>query len=168
MKKRETPYRGFLYAGLMIDAAGNPKVLEFNCRLGDPEAQALLFRLESDLVSLILEALLGRLDRAALVWSSGYSACVVLASRGYPEAYEKGKLIAGLPSETASAKVFHAGTIVKDGHYYTSGGRVLGVTAKGETLRAALDAAYRFLAPISWDGMNYRRDIGKRGLQRLM
>lgn len=164
MKARGTPYRGFLYAGLMIDAAGKAKVLEFNCRLGDPETQPLLFRLESDLVAVILTALEGKLDACTLSWTPGYSACVVLAAEGYPDTTKKGSVITGIPAATATTKVFHAGTVKKDGKILTNGGRVLGVTAKAPTLQNALHSAYRIVDQISWPGLQFRRDIGQRGL----
>lgn len=161
------PYCGFLYAGLMIDENRNPKVLEFNCRLGDPEAEPLLFRLESDLVSVILSALDGKLAQVALQWTAGYSACVVLAAKGYPGAYEKGKEISGIPEDRDWGKVFHAGTILKNGKFYTHGGRVLAVTAKGPSLPMALSRAYEMVQSIHWEGMHYRSDIGAKGLKKL-
>ncbi len=166
MAEAGTPYRGFLYAGIMVDLTGAPKVLEFNCRLGDPEAQALLFRLESDLVSVILEALSGELRGATLEWAPGAAACVVLAAEEYPAAVKKGQPISGIPPESDSLKVFHAGTRREGDGFVSSGGRVLGVTAKGVDLRNALARAYRAISEISWNGMQYRRDIGEKGLRR--
>ena len=165
MQARGTPYRGFLYAGIMIDASNNLNVLEFNCRLGDPETQPLLFRLESDLVPLIEAAIDGKLAGQTLCWTPGYSVCVVMAAKGYPGAYKKGGILAGLPAETPTCKVFHAGTTKDGDSLRTSGGRVLGVTAKGATLRQALDVAYAAVATIDSDDLIWRTDIGHRALK---
>ena len=168
MAEAGTPYRGFLYVGLMIDLTGAPKVLEFNCRLGDPEAEALLFRLESDLISVLLEALSGELRGCILTWTPGASACVVLAAEGYPGAVKNGQVISGIPPESDFLKVFHSGTQKNDHALVAAGGRVLSVTAKGADLQNTLARTYRAISEISWDGMQYRRDIGKRGLARMV
>ena len=161
-----TGFTGFLYAGLMMTAAG-PRVLEFNVRLGDPETQPLMHRMASDFVPALAAAAEGRLAGARLEWRRGPSVCVVLASGGYPGAYETGKAIRGVEAaEACGATVFHAGTRVGAQGLETAGGRVLGVTAGGETLRAAIDGAYRAVGEIEFPGMHYRRDIGGKGLRR--
>jgi phosphoribosylamine--glycine ligase len=161
------PYCGFLYAGLMIKD-GLPRVLEFNARMGDPEAQPLLFRMDSDPVPLFLAALEGKLRGASIQWSPDASVCVVMASGGYPGSYEKGKPIFGIPEAEVlqGVKVFHAGTGVSDGQLVTTGGRVLGVTAKAPGIGAAIDRAYEAVAKIHWDHAHYRTDIGKKALNR--
>jgi phosphoribosylamine--glycine ligase len=160
-------YRGFLYAGLMIDAAGQPRVIEFNCRLGDPETQPILFRLRSDLVDVCSSAFDGTLGDKPLEWDSRATVGVVMASRGYPDAYEKGKPITGLERVTRSdVKVFHAGTRMEDGRIVTDGGRVLCVVGAGSSVRAARDAAYAGVREIGWDGAFYRQDIGRRAIER--
>jgi len=167
MSDEGRPYRGILYFGLMLTEHG-PKVLEFNARMGDPETQPVLFRLQSDLVE-VFEAILDRrLDRIDLQWDPDCSVCVVLASGGYPGDFVKGKVISGLAeAETlANVKVFHAGTELKDGHWTTSGGRVLGVTAKAASLQSAMDLAYAAAGRIHFDAMHYRRDIGRKGLKK--
>jgi len=155
------PYQGFLYIGLMLTPSG-PKVLEFNCRLGDPETQAIVARMDFDLAEVLADVAAGRLDPAKLRWKSGASACVVLASGGYPGKYETGKRIEGLTaiSENSGVKVLHAGTRKLNDSIVTSGGRVLGVTATGATLAAALHAAYQAAGKIRFEGMHYRKDIG--------
>jgi phosphoribosylamine--glycine ligase len=159
-------FTGFLYAGLMMTADG-PKVLEFNVRLGDPETQPLMHRMESDFVPALVAASEGKLAGQKLAWRAGPSVCVVLASAGYPGAYETGKEIRGLQmAEANGATVFHAGTRVAHGRLETSGGRVLGVTASGADLPAAIAAAYEGVRHVEFEGMQYRRDIGKRGLAR--
>lgn len=158
------PYRGVIYAGLMLTKAG-PKVLEFNCRFGDPEAQPVLMRLESDLVEIMQAVIEGRLAEQDIKWSDRASVCVVLASGGYPGGYEKGKVITGL-DKVDEGFVFHAGTKYLDGKIVTSGGRVLGVAATGDTIKDAIDAAYRQVEKISFEGMQYRRDIGQKALKR--
>jgi phosphoribosylamine--glycine ligase len=164
--RRELPYQGFLYFGLMMTPEG-PYVLEFNVRLGDPETQPLLYSLETDLAPLLEAAAHGRLRDAMVEWSPHPAVCVVAASAGYPGAYETGKEIFGIDeAEALGVKVFHAGTKFSEGRLVTSGGRVLGVTAKGEDLRAAIDNAYAALAEIEFEGMHYRRDIGEKGLAR--
>jgi len=161
-----TRFTGFLYAGLMMTADG-PKVLEFNVRLGDPETQPLMHRLQSDFVPALVAAADGRLGNTKLEWRTGPSVCVVLASGGYPGGYETGKAIHGLDAaEATGATVFQAGTRMGAQGLETSGGRVLGVTASGEDLQAAIDGAYRAVKEIHFDGMHYRRDIGHKGLER--
>ena len=160
------PFCGFLYCGLMITSEG-PKVLEFNVRMGDPETQPLMHRLEGDFAGLLASAARGSLDASLVHWSKGPTACVVLASEGYPGSYPKDHRITGIPeAETLGAKVFHAGTRLQSGHYATSGGRVLGVTAGGATLAQALDTAYNAIEKIHFDGMRFRTDIGEKGLAR--
>lgn len=157
------PFRGVLFIGLMLTGDG-PRVLEYNVRFGDPETQAILVRLESDLVSIFEAVARGRLNGASVRWSSDASACVVLAARGYPARPETGALIVGLEraAEREGVEVFHAGTAMDEaGRWVTAGGRVLGVTAKDETLEGALRRCYDAIADIQWDGMHYRRDIGK-------
>jgi phosphoribosylamine--glycine ligase len=160
------PYVGFLYAGLMIDAGGNPKTLEFNCRLGDPETQPILMRLKSDLLELIEQALAGSLDREEAQWDRRCALGVVLAAAGYPDEPRKGDRIQGIPAPTADCRVFHAGTQLKDGVLVTNGGRVLCVTALGDSLRIARSRAYEAIERIRYDGMQYRRDIGHRALKK--
>ncbi len=159
-------YTGFLYAGLMIDVEGRPRVIEYNCRFGDPETQPIMMRLQSDLVELCLLALDGKLDTATAQWDERKSVGVVMAARGYPESYGKGKVIEGLPDESDLVKVFHAGTQYGEGVVKTSGGRVLCVTALGETVSAAQEQAYDAVRRISWDEEYYRHDIGYRAIAR--
>lgn len=160
--REDIPYRGVLYAGLMLTPAG-PKVLEFNCRFGDPETQALLIRLRSDLLAVADTALNGRLDEVELSWDERPSACVVMAASGYPDKVETGDVIEGLPGEDSltDAAVFHAGTRTEVGRIVTNGGRVLGVTALGENLAAASDRAYEIVDRIRYRGAVVRRDIGR-------
>ena len=159
-------FTGFLYAGLMMTADG-PKVLEFNVRLGDPETQPLMHRMESDFVPALVAASEGKLAGQKLAWHAGPSVCVVLASAGYPGAYETGKEIRGIEmAEVGGATVFHAGTRLLHGRLETSGGRVLGVTASGADLPAAIAAAYEGVRHIEFEGMHYRRDIASKGLKR--
>jgi phosphoribosylamine--glycine ligase len=156
------PYQGFLYVGLMLTKDG-PKVLEFNCRLGDPEAQAIIARMDFDLARVLNDVAEGKLDPEKLRWKKGASVCVVLASGGYPGKFEVGKKIDGLTSMSSQIGVcvFHAGTRRQsDGTFVTTGGRVLGVTAAADSLKAALAAAYQTAGKIRFDGMHYRRDIG--------
>ena len=161
------PYTGFLYAGLMISADGTPKVIEYNCRFGDPETQPIMLRLKSDLVAHCLAALEGRLDSEVASWDPRRSVGVVLAAAGYPGSYPKGDVIAGLPEhEAEGSKVFHAGTAEKDGQVVTAGGRVLCATALGESVAQAQAAAYALAKQISWNGMFYRHDIGYRAIAR--
>ncbi|MGQ0659217.1 MAG: phosphoribosylamine--glycine ligase [Chromatiales bacterium] len=160
-------YRGFLYAGVMITADGAPKVLEFNCRFGDPETQPILMRLRSDLVSLCEAALSGTLTAVSAQWDPRVALGVVLAAAGYPGAVKKGDVIAGLDGDARAAlKVFHAGTMRTGNAVVTAGGRVLCVCALGATVREARRLAYAEAAKISWPGMQYRRDIGYRALAR--
>jgi phosphoribosylamine--glycine ligase len=157
-------FTGFLYAGLMMTAAG-PKVLEFNVRLGDPETQPLMHRMASDFVPALMAAASGELAGVKLEWRSGPSVCVVLASGGYPGAYEAGKAIRGIEAaEATGATVFHAGTRMGAAGLETAGGRVLGVTAAGQDLAGAIDGAYQAARHIRFNGMHYRQDIGRRGL----
>ena len=162
------PYAGFLYAGVMIDAAGNPKVLEFNCRLGDPETQPIVVRLKSDLIDLIEHAVNGTLDRAEAEWDRRAALGVVLAARGYPESPRAGDIIEGLDGVTANSHpdcmVFHAGTAQEEGKVVVAGGRVLCVTALGDSVKQAQRAAYAAVAEIRFAGMQYRSDIGHRAL----
>jgi phosphoribosylamine--glycine ligase len=160
------PYTGFLYAGLMIAADGTPKVLEYNCRFGDPETQPIMMRLKSDLVSLCNAALDGTLDTISTEWDPRPSLGVVLAAGGYPGSYNKGDIITGLPVETPDSKVFHAGTTEKDGHIVTNGGRVLCAVALGDTVAEAQKQAYQLVDQIHWKGMYCRRDIGYRAITR--
>ncbi|SHF94385.1 phosphoribosylamine--glycine ligase [Vibrio gazogenes] len=161
------PYTGFLYAGLMIDSQGNPKVIEYNCRFGDPETQPIMMRLQSDLVELCQTAIAGKLDQAESKWDPRASIGIVLAAGGYPGNYNKGDVISGLPqADTEGEKVFHAGTGEKDGHVVTSGGRVLCATALGNTVSEAQQRAYALAKQIQWDGVFYRSDIGYRAIAR--
>lgn len=161
-------YTGFLYAGLMISEDGTPKVLEYNCRFGDPETQPIMMRLESDLVELCQQALEGKLDQAEAKWSEKASLGVVLAAGGYPEEYQKGDLIFGLPEvDQADTKVFHAGTKTDDaGHVVTNGGRVLCAVALGDTVAEAQTKAYELCQQINWQHVYYRKDIGYRAVAR--
>ena len=166
MAAEGAPFSGVLYCGLMMTARG-PQVLEFNARFGDPETQAILVRLESDLVDALEACIDGRLAETSLRWSAGASACVVASSGGYPGSYKTALPIAGLAAaaQVPGVEVFHAGTALKDGQILTAGGRVLGVTAAADSLRQALDRAYQAMAEISFEGMYYRRDIGHRALK---
>lgn len=166
MAEEETPFVGVLYCGLMMTAKG-PQVLEFNARFGDPETQAILMRLESDLVEAMEACVDGRLSETELRWSQGASACVIASSAGYPGAYKTGFPITGLDAAARmpGVEVFHSGTALKDGQVVTSGGRVLGVTAVGDDLMQALGRAYEAMGEIHFDGMYYRRDIGHRALK---
>jgi phosphoribosylamine--glycine ligase len=157
-------YTGFLYAGLMIDRDGRPRTLEFNCRLGDPETQPILMRLKSDLVGLLEHAIDGTLDQAQVLWDRRPALGVVVAAHGYPDQPRTGDAIGGLPDETEETVVFHAGTRHDNGHLYTSGGRVLCVTALGENLRTARRRAYEAVARVQIDGAQFRQDIGLRAL----
>ena len=161
-------YTGFLYAGLMIDESGNPSVLEFNCRLGDPETQPILFRLQSDLLDLIVAALDGKLESATASWDTRSALGVVVAADGYPGAYSKGQEIAGLDAlDTENVKVFHAGTALdENGKLIANGGRVLCVTASAENVSRAQAKAYQAVAQISMQNMHYRTDIGSKALNR--
>ena len=162
MAEEGHPYSGFLYAGLMIDGAGKPRVLEFNCRLGDPETQPILLRLKSDLFGLIQSAVDGRLDRATAEWDRRPALGVVLAAAGYPDSPKKGDAISGLPGAGDDFRVFHAGTALKEGTLVTNGGRVLCVTTLGDSIGMARKRAYEIVDGIRFEGMQYRRDIGHR------
>ncbi|MEO5341929.1 MAG: phosphoribosylamine--glycine ligase [Gammaproteobacteria bacterium SHHR-1] len=161
------PYTGFLYAGLMLDAEGAPRVIEYNCRFGDPETQPILMRLQSDLVAHCLAALKGELDLEHSLWDQRAALGVVLAAGGYPGSYAKGEPISGLDgADSADAKVFHAGTALQDGQVITSGGRVLCATALGDSVAQAQARAYALAAEIHWNGCFYRHDIGYRAIAR--
>jgi phosphoribosylamine--glycine ligase len=161
------PYVGFLYAGLMIQKDGTPKVLEYNCRFGDPETQPILLRLKSDLVELCLAALDERLHQVRAEWDPRPALGVVMAAGGYPEQYKKGEVISGLPeNETETVKVFHAGTRLEGGQVLTNGGRVLCVTALGESVSLAQQRAYETVQTIQWNGVYFRTDIGYRAVAR--
>ncbi|MCA3070929.1 MAG: phosphoribosylamine--glycine ligase [Rhodocyclaceae bacterium] len=160
------PFSGFLYAGLMIGADGSPQVLEFNCRLGDPETQPILMRLKTDLVDLIELALAGRLDQAEPEWDRRVAVGVVMAAAGYPESPRAGDAITGLPAPQADCRVFHAGTALSGDAVVTSGGRVLCVTALGDNIRAAQGRAYEAVERIRFAGAQFRRDIGHRAAGR--
>ena len=164
MKNEGITYTGFLYAGLMIDKAGNMKVLEFNCRLGDPETQPIMMRLKSDLATLLDHAVDGTLDQIEADWDGRVAVGVVLAAAGYPDAPRKGDVIHGLPANSSDRVVFHAGTTLRDHDVLTSGGRVLCVTALGDNMKLAQQRAYAFAAGIQFDGMQLRHDIGHRAL----
>ncbi|WP_429155098.1 phosphoribosylamine--glycine ligase [Aeromonas media] len=160
-------YTGFLYAGLMIDAEGNPKVIEFNCRFGDPETQPIMLRMRSDLVELCLAACAGKLDQVEAIYDPRVAIGVVLAAGGYPGDYQQGKPISGLPVEEASGeKVFHAGSQLAGDTIVTAGGRVLCATALGHTVAEAQQRAYQLAGRIQWDGVFYRKDIGWRAIER--
>ncbi|MEC3766813.1 MULTISPECIES: phosphoribosylamine--glycine ligase [Cupriavidus] len=166
MEKDGIPYTGFLYAGLMIDQDGNPKTLEFNCRMGDPETQPILARLKTDLVDVMEAAVSGKLDSIELDWDRRTALGVVMAAHGYPDAPRKGDAITGIPAETDDSVTFHAGTTLKDGTLLTSGGRVLCVVGLADTVKAAQRAAYAAVEQIRFDGMQYRTDIGYRAIKR--
>ena len=167
MAAEGNPYTGFLYAGLMITEDGTPKVIEYNCRFGDPETQPIMMRLKSDLVALCSAALDGKLDTVSTEWDERAAMGVVLAALGYPGSYAKGDAIEGLDgADSDDAKVFHAGTAEKDGKVVTAGGRVLCATALGNSVREAQQKAYALADKISWSGMFMRRDIGYRAIAR--
>lgn len=168
MAKDGLPYTGFLYAGLMIDKDGAPKVLEFNCRFGDPETQPIMMRLQSDLVQHCLDAIDGKLDQAQPQWDERAALGVVMAAGGYPDNYPKGDVIQGIDdANTDDIKVFHAGTASNDhGEVITAGGRVLCVTALGENVTAAQKRAYEGVAKVNWDKVYFRTDIGHRAVSR--
>ncbi len=166
MEKDGIPFTGFLYAGLMIDANGQPKTLEFNTRMGDPETQPIMMRLKSDLVDVMLAAVDGKLDQVELEWDRRTALGVVMAAAGYPEAPRKGDVITGLPAEADDAMVFHAGTQLNDaGQPVTSGGRVLCVTVLADSVRQAQQRVYDVTRGIHFDGMQFRRDIGYRAIK---
>ena len=167
MKAEGAEFKGVLYCGLMMTARG-PMVLEFNCRFGDPETQPILMRLESDLVDALEASIAGRVSEGDFTWSADASVCVVMASGGYPGTFEVGKKITGLDEAAAveGVKVFHAGTSKRDGEFYTAGGRVLGVSARGADLGTAVSRAYEGCEMIRFDGAHYRRDIAARALKK--
>ena len=166
MAKDGIPYTGFLYAGLMIDAEGNPKTLEFNCRMGDPETQPIMARLKTDLVSVMEHAVAGTLDEIELDWDRRTALGVVMAASGYPDAPRKNDVITGIPEETEHSITFHAGTSLDNKALTTQGGRVLCVVGLGDSVRVAQKHAYEALDQIQFDGMQFRRDIGWRALKR--
>ena len=166
MEKDGIPFTGFLYAGLMIDGNGHPKTLEFNTRMGDPETQPIMMRLKSDLLEVLLHATDGTLDQVELQWDRRVALGVVMAAEGYPLNPRKGDVITGLPAETEDAIVFQAGTVEKEGQLLTNGGRVLCVTALGESARTAQQRAYQALNGIQFAGMQFRQDIGYRAIKR--
>lgn len=165
MEKDGIPYTGFLYAGLMIDAQGRPKTLEFNCRMGDPETQPIMMRLKSDLSDVLAAAVDGKLDQVELQWDRRTALGVVMAAHGYPMTPRKGDVITGLPAEADDAVVFHAGTELNDGEVRVTGGRVLCVTALADSVKLAQQRAYEVAAGIHFDGAQYRRDIGHRAVK---
>ena len=167
MAKDGIPYTGFLYAGLMIDAEGNPKTLEFNCRMGDPETQPIMVRLKTDLVKVMEHAVEGTLDQIELEWDRRTALGVVMAAANYPESPRKGDVIKGIPAETDDSVTFHAGSVLENDQLKTAGGRVLCVVGLGGTVRVAHKAAYEALDKIHFDGMQFRRDIGWRAMRRL-
>ena len=160
------PYTGFLYAGLMIDKQGAPRVVEFNCRLGDPETQPILMRLKSDFLAIVDHAIDGTLDKAKAEWDRRAALGVVVAAAGYPGEPRKGDAIESLPEDAPDMHVFHAGTAQKDGKVVTSGGRVLCVTALGDKVKMAAERAYQAVAQVRFEGMQYRKDIGHRAFNR--
>jgi phosphoribosylamine--glycine ligase len=166
MAKEGEPYTGFLYAGLMIDAQGNPKTLEFNCRMGDPETQPIMARLKTDLVTVIEHAVNGTLKDIELDWDRRTALGVVLAAAGYPDAPRKGDVISGIPEESEDSVTFHAGTIIDNGALKTAGGRVLCVVGLGDSVRVAQKHAYETVEKVRFDGMQFRHDIGWRALKR--
>jgi phosphoribosylamine--glycine ligase len=160
------PYTGFLYAGLMIDGEGAPRVVEFNCRMGDPETQPIFMRLKTDFLDLVDHAIDARLDKIEAQWDRRAALGVVLAAAGYPDAPKKGDAIRGLPKNGDDFHVFHAGTTEKNGNVVTNGGRVLCVTALGDKVKIAAERAYEVVDRIRFDGMQFRKDIGHRALHR--
>ncbi len=166
MAKDGVPYTGFLYAGLMIDAQGQPRTVEFNCRLGDPEAQVILMRLKSDLFELLMHATDGTLDQVQPVWDRRVALGVVMAAQGYPSAPRKGDVITGLPAAAPDLHVFHAGTAMEDSRTVTSGGRVLCATALADSVRLAQQRALEAVRQIHFDGAQWRNDIGHRAIKR--
>jgi phosphoribosylamine--glycine ligase len=166
MAKDGMPFTGFLYAGLMIDTQGNPRTVEFNCRMGDPETQPIMMRLESDLAELLLRATDGTLDKIDLQWDRRVALGVVMAAAGYPLNPRRGDVVTGLPEESADTMVFHAGTALKDESLVTAGGRVLCVTTLGDSVKLAQQRAHDVMRGIHFDGAQYRRDIGHRAIRR--
>ena len=165
MEKDGIPYTGFLYAGLMIDADGNPKTLEFNCRMGDPETQPIMARMKTDLYDVLDRAIDGKLDGMELEWDRRTALGVVMAAHNYPDTPRKGDVITGIPKETEDSVTFHAGTTLQDGVLTTSGGRVLCVVGLADTVKAAQRAAYNAIEQIQFDGAQYRTDIGHRAIR---
>ena len=165
MEKDGIPYTGFLYAGLMIDEKGQPKTLEFNCRMGDPETQPIMMRLKSDLLDVMLAATSEKLDTVELEWDRRVALGVVMAAAGYPANPRKGDVITGLPKDELDAMVFHAGTTAKEGETLSSGGRVLCVTVLADSVKQAQQKAYEVAKGIHFDGQQYRRDIGFRAIK---
>jgi phosphoribosylamine--glycine ligase len=165
MTKDGIPFTGFLYAGLMIDDKGNPKTLEFNCRMGDPETQPIMARLKTDLLSVMENAVNGTLDAVELEWDRRTAVGVVMAAAGYPDAPVKGAVIEGIPAETPESVTFHAGTTLVDGKLVVNGGRVLCVVGLADSVKLAQRQAYDTLDQIHFDGAQCRRDIGWRGLK---
>jgi phosphoribosylamine---glycine ligase len=166
MARDGIPFTGFLYAGLMIDAKGNPKTLEFNCRMGDPETQPIMARLKTDLLTVMEHAVTGALDSIELEWDRRTALGVVMAAAGYPDTPRKGDAISGIPAETPDCVTFHAGTILKENQLITSGGRVLCVVGLGDSVRMAQRQAYAVVDQIRFDGAQFRKDIGWRALKR--
>jgi phosphoribosylamine--glycine ligase len=167
MREDGAEYRGILYCGLMMTARG-PMVLEFNCRFGDPETQPILMRLESDLLGAFIASIEGRVSDGDFKWSQDAAVCVVLAAAGYPGAYETGKQIFGLEEAAAmeNVAIFHGDTMRKNGAYYTAGGRVLNVCARGADVNTAVERAYAACQKICFEGMHYRHDIAARAMKR--
>jgi phosphoribosylamine--glycine ligase len=165
MAREGRTYRGILYAGLMLTSSG-PRVLEFNARFGDPETQPILMRMQSDIVPLFEACIDSTLDKYSLEWKKESTVCVVMAAKGYPASYEKGKEILGLDAagEQKDVVVFHAGTRAEGDRVLTSGGRVLGVTALGTDTGTAIESAYSAVGKIEWDGIHYRKDIGRKAV----
>jgi phosphoribosylamine---glycine ligase len=166
MQELGRPYTGFLYAGVMINDQGTPNVLEYNCRFGDPETQPIMMRLKSDLAALCNAAIDGKLDTVQAHWDERAALGIVLAAGGYPDSYNKGDVISGLPEDTEDAHVFHAGTSLQDDEVVTNGGRVLCVTALGDSVSAAQKRAYEVAGSINWKDVYMRRDIGHRAVAR--
>jgi len=166
MAAEGAPFVGFLYAGLMIDSLGQASVVEYNCRFGDPEAQAIMMRLDSDFLEVCERALSGKLEGYELSFDQKTSLGVVLAANGYPDQYEKGHPISGLSNQVTNTKVFHAGTAVKDKKVVTNGGRVLCVVSLGEDIMEARTKAYERIDLLDWDGMFFRKDIGHKAVTR--
>jgi phosphoribosylamine--glycine ligase len=166
MNRNDTPYKGVLYAGLML-TQGGPRVLEFNARFGDPETQPILMRMKSDLLNVLVAVGQGKSENVDIQWDSRPAVCVVMASGGYPGAYEKGKVITGLDAaaKLKDVMVFHAGTAEKDGQIVTAGGRVLGVTAMGDTIALAKAKAYEAVAMIDFEGAYCRKDIADKAIK---
>jgi phosphoribosylamine---glycine ligase len=167
MAEEGRPYKGALYAGIMV-CDGQPKVLEFNARFGDPETQPVLMRMKGDIIPVLEACIKGNLSRTGVEWDSRASVCVVMASGGYPGEYERGKVIEGLEevSKMEDVFVFHAGTAFDEGRIVTNGGRVLGVSGLGEDIRGAIEKTYRAVRKLSWEGVHYRKDIGRKALLR--